>query len=157
MHPETLEPEIAGATPIPSVDQQPPKPRLFPLFTRENAREYQARATEARKRNRLAAQEANARPPQPAPVPMPVAPQSSEYAALQVARVRGHIDRLDELIDAATATGDAQAIERLMRARGIAEELERRASDRRLPPTVRVAEVKTGQRSGLLSGLPDAP
>lgn len=155
MDSETVELEVAESTEKQPDIQPQTKPRLFPLFTRENAREYQAKATESRKRNRQLAELAKAKPPEPVQTPPPATPQSGEYAVVQVARVRGHIERLDALIDAATAKADAQAIERLMRARGIAEELERRASDRSLPPVKRVSEVKTGSRSSLLSGPPE--
>jgi hypothetical protein len=73
-----------------------------------------------------------------------------DYQTAQVARVRGHLATLDALLDKALAKGDAQAIERLARARATFEEAERRMSNRSLPPVVRSGKRVPGRASSLL-------
>lgn len=127
-----------------------PKRRAF-YFSKENAREMQARAVQSKLRNLALAKEEPVRPPDQKPEPQPV----NAFVAAQVARVRGHLAKLDELLDKALAKGDAQAIEKLTRARVGLEETERKVSDRSLPVVRRVAEVK--QPSGSMLSVLSPP
>lgn len=131
-----------------------PKRRAF-YFSKENAREMQARAVQSKLRNLALAKEEPVRPPDQKPEPLPEPQPVNAFVAAQVARVRGHLAKLDELLDKALAKGDAQAIEKLTRARVGLEETERKVSDRSLPVVRRVAEVK--QPSGSMLSVLSPP
>jgi hypothetical protein len=124
-------------------DQALPKPRRKGAFTPEMARIYAYRSAESKRRAK-----ANADPAKDQSQPDP-------YLLNQLARVRGHLARIDQRLDEAIDKADAQAIERLTRSRASLEEAERRFSSRSLPPVLRVAEVKTRRSGGLLGELPE--
>jgi len=97
-----------------------------PLFTKENARQFQAKAVESRRRNaelreaeRLAALQ---RPP--------TEPQPESYPQQRLLRVRALLDDVDEQL---SKTRDPQDRERLARAANVLSEQERILAGRPLP------------------------
>lgn len=113
-----------------------------PLFTTENAREMQARAVEARRRNaelreaeRLAAL-----------VAAQTAPPASDYVAARLMRVREHIARVDGELAKAS---EALDIERLARALAALAELERVLDGRPLPGSRRPGKERAERRAEL--------
>lgn len=114
-------------------------------FTKENARYYAARAKEARAINRanrigLVHLKAIQSEPQTPDGEPRAGNGTGGYTAIQLARVRAHLDRVDDMLSRAD---DAQTVERLARARSALEEQERRLSDRSLPAVRRVADQRS--------------
>ena len=79
----------------------------------------------------------------------PAAMSSDKWSATQTSTVRARIERLLALLDTSTDPGD---MARLASAVGTLEEVERRFSDRQLPPTVRSSQARRG---GGAAGLMD--
>lgn len=93
-------------------------------FTAANAREMAARSHEARREREVAF-------PQPT---LQTAPQLSSYVAKRLARVRRHLDRLDELMMTET---DPQKLDRLASAQARLAEQERILDGPPLPGSLR--------------------
>ena len=122
-----------------------------------------SRASRAAKRAREGKPPAKPRrPANPKPTPPPPAqssqspgeslpsqPANGQWRDTQVLTVRARIERLLALLDTSTDPGD---MARLASAVGTLEEVERRFSDRQLPPTVRSSQARRG---GGAAGLMD--
>jgi hypothetical protein len=114
----------------------------MPLFDSANpgyAREMQARAAQARRRNAANHQSSTATEEVPAPQAGPLSPASDGYVTERLSRLRAQLDRIDarikEALDAQEL--DAQQVQRLAQASASLEEQERRLAGRRLPATLR--------------------
>ncbi len=102
-------------------------------FTSENARIMAARSWEVR-RKRALENPPSVPPAQPQPLPC------DDYVSRSLARVREHLARIDAQLE---RTKDEQAIERLVRARGVLGEQERVLDGRPLPGSRRPGKEKT--------------
>lgn len=122
------------------------------LFTAETAREFAAKAHEARRRKtaeREAMRSIGEQAPQPFPQKTPQNPAPDGFVRVRLERVRKHLDKIDRMMEAET---DPAKIDRLAAASSKFEEQERRLSDRSLPPVRRAqdqAPAKLGYGSSL--------
>lgn len=108
------------------------------LFTRENAREMQARSAAAQAAKRLA----NATPEKKSQI-------TDEFRAKRLARVRKQIEMLDAIIDEELKKGekcDPSKIDRLASAAARLNELERQHSNRSLPPVLKAEQPKKSRQ-----------
>lgn len=130
---EAIEP-ILNESPLPVAIPSIP----VPFINEANARELQVKSVESRRRKTalLLSQEPEEQPPQ----------QPDDYAALQLARVREHIARVDCRLDKAT---DPLDIDRLARARGSLAEQARILAGVPLPGALRPSAPRTARKTGL--------
>lgn len=113
----------------------------MPLFTRENARENALKANRVRwSRERSAAAQPAIVPP--VPIPIPVAEDT--FTTRKLARVRGQIDRVEQLLDDAD---EPQAVDRFANALTRLYDLERVLAGRPLPGSRRPANEPKGRQS----------
>ena len=110
------------------------------FFTKENARQFQAKSAAARKQASLA-RLAEPTPKPTAPVAKPTAEPIAdscvnEFTKRKLARIRGQIDRVEGLLDAAC---EPQAVDRFANALTRLYDLERVLAGRPLPGSKRPA------------------